>query len=191
MSEKSDFRSGKSSSSKKKALTREELDALLRENGYAPISESEPEPEVKPCGDLTLEEAEECRRKLDAWIEAEQRRQEREAAKKAAAAAEQAKADAEAKAAAEKAKADAEKAKADAEKAKADAEARLNAGKAWNGAGLGYEYYQPKTGTYGLTKDIWKARSISNGTYTPVWVWYVNGIIDHVLSDEEQEKYVP
>ena len=60
-----------------------------------------------------------------------------------------------------------------------------------NGIGYGYRYWNGHERTWGLTQDIWKAKQISNGVYTPVWVWYEGGQIDHICSPEEVTKYAP
>lgn len=60
-----------------------------------------------------------------------------------------------------------------------------------NGAGLGYRYWDASSRTYGLTPDIWAAKQLSNGIYEPIWVWYIDNRIDHILSKEELLKYAP
>lgn len=60
-----------------------------------------------------------------------------------------------------------------------------------NGAGYAFKFWQAETRTWGLTSDIWAAKQLSNGVYTPIWVWYVKGKIDHILSNDEIKKYAP
>lgn len=60
-----------------------------------------------------------------------------------------------------------------------------------NGAGYAYKYWDYKSRTWCLSVNIWAAKQASNGVYTPVWVWYKNGVIDHILSEEELRKYAP
>ena len=60
-----------------------------------------------------------------------------------------------------------------------------------NGAGYAFKFWQAATRTWGLTSDVWAAKQISNGVYDPIWVWYENGQIDHILSDDEIKKFVP
>lgn len=148
-----------------------------------------------PCNcngeNMTIEEMKECVRKLNTQIELREREAERAAAKKAAA--EKAAAE---KAAAKKAAEEAAAAKKAAEEAAAaEAAAKAKATKAnyaegFNGPGMAYRYLNRKLAVYSLTADIWKAKRISNGTYDPIWVWYSDGKIDHILSDEELEEYI-
>ena len=60
-----------------------------------------------------------------------------------------------------------------------------------NGPGYAYRYWDATTRTYGLTRDIWAAKQISNGLYDPVWVLYREGEIDHLLDKDEIKKYAP
>ena len=60
-----------------------------------------------------------------------------------------------------------------------------------NGPGRAYKYWDYKTKTYGLKSDLWAAKQAGNGEYTPIWVWYVDGNIDHILDKEEIKKYTP
>ncbi|MBR2725361.1 hypothetical protein IKF28_02340 [Candidatus Saccharibacteria bacterium] len=60
-----------------------------------------------------------------------------------------------------------------------------------DGPGYAYKFWDAKTRTYGISKDIWAAKQISNGAYDPIWVWYKNGQIDHILSDDEIRRYTP
>ncbi len=60
-----------------------------------------------------------------------------------------------------------------------------------NGAGYAFKFWQAATRTWGLTSDVWAAKQISNGVYDPIWVWYEDGQIDHILSDDEIKKFVP
>ncbi len=60
-----------------------------------------------------------------------------------------------------------------------------------NGPGYAYRYWDATTRTYGLTRDIWAAKQISNGLYDPIWVLYRDGEIDHLLDKDEIKKYAP
>lgn len=60
-----------------------------------------------------------------------------------------------------------------------------------NGPGYAYTYWDYKAKCWQLSSDIWAAKQASNGTYSIVWVYYKNGVIDHLLSDEEIKKYAP
>lgn len=62
---------------------------------------------------------------------------------------------------------------------------------AMNGPARAYSYWDYEAQMFGLTTDIWAAKQISNGFYDPVWVWLVDGSIDHVLTAAEIEKYLP
>ena len=60
-----------------------------------------------------------------------------------------------------------------------------------NGPGYAYTYWDYEAKCYQLTSDIWAAKQASNGTYSIVWAYYRNGVIDHPLSKEEIKKYTP
>lgn len=60
-----------------------------------------------------------------------------------------------------------------------------------NGPGYAYTYWDYEAGCWQLSSDIWAAKQASNGTYSIVWVWYKDGVIDHLLSKEEIRKYTP
>ena len=60
-----------------------------------------------------------------------------------------------------------------------------------NGPGYAYTYWDYKAKCWQLSSDIWAAKQASNGTYSIVWVWYKDGVIDHLLSKEEIRKYTP
>lgn len=60
-----------------------------------------------------------------------------------------------------------------------------------NGPGYAYVYWDYEAKWYQLTSDIWAAKQASHGTYSIVWVWYKDGVIDHLLSKEEIKKYTP
>ncbi len=60
-----------------------------------------------------------------------------------------------------------------------------------DGPGYAYRYWDAKTRTYGITKDIFAAKQISKGAYDPIWVWFKDGKIDHILSIEELRKCAP
>ncbi len=58
-----------------------------------------------------------------------------------------------------------------------------------SGPGYAFRYWDYKNKSYGLTSDIWKAKQ--KGSYAPIWVWYDDGQIDHILSNDELDEYVP
>ena len=60
-----------------------------------------------------------------------------------------------------------------------------------NGVGMAYCYWDYETQAWVMLSDIWAAKQLSNGTYTPVWVWYENGKIHHKLDPNEVKKYLP
>ena len=60
-----------------------------------------------------------------------------------------------------------------------------------NGPGYAYTYWDYEAKCWQLASDIWAAKQASNGTYSIVWVWYKDGVIDHLLSKEEIKKYIP
>ena len=133
-----------------------------------------------------------------ALLEAEKAERENpgKAEEKAAA---EAQAKAEAKAKAEDAKAEAEaeaeaKAEAEAEaKAKAEAEAAKVA-RTFSDAGhpdRAYRYWSIKDRTWLITSDFWTAKQFGGDTWQPIWAWYIDGKIDHILSQEEADKYLP
>ncbi|MBR2795995.1 hypothetical protein IKE13_03005 [Candidatus Saccharibacteria bacterium] len=83
------------------------------------------------------------------------------------------------------------KAEAEAKEKRAKTDKLKDLAQSYEGVGRAYKYYDPVTKTYGLSSDIWKAKQISNGNYEPIWVWYATGEIDHVLSKDELEEYLP
>lgn len=60
-----------------------------------------------------------------------------------------------------------------------------------NGPGYAYTYWDYEAGCWQLSSDIWAAKQASSGTYSIVWAWYKDGVIDHLLSKEEIKKYTP
>lgn len=55
-----------------------------------------------------------------------------------------------------------------------------------------YKWWDVRKKRWGYPKnDLFAAKQAGNGIWEPVWVWTVNGQIDHVLSDEEIEEYCP
>ena len=63
--------------------------------------------------------------------------------------------------------------------------------KCFNGPGLAYKYWIPKLKMWGIKVDLWAAKRAGNGVYEPVWVWFVDGAIDHILDAEEVRQYAP
>ena len=61
----------------------------------------------------------------------------------------------------------------------------------WNGPRKVYKYWDYESRTYRTTTDIWAAKQASGGNYDPIWAWFKDGVIDHVLSNEEILRYVP
>ncbi len=60
-----------------------------------------------------------------------------------------------------------------------------------DGPAQAYHYWDWESQSYCLSLDIWEANQLSNGNYTPVWVWVTQGCIDHMLSSEEMRLYLP
>lgn len=60
-----------------------------------------------------------------------------------------------------------------------------------NGPGYAYTYWDYEAECWQLTSNIWAAKQASNDTYSIVWAWYKDGVIDHLLSKEEIKKYTP
>ena len=60
-----------------------------------------------------------------------------------------------------------------------------------NGPGYAYTYWDYEAECWQLTSNIWAAKQASNDTYSIVWAYYRNGVIDHILSDKEIKKYAP
>lgn len=108
---------------------------------------------------------------------------------------EKAAAEAAAKAKAEAAEAAKAKAEAEAEaKAKAEAEAKTKVVRTFSDAGhpdRAYRYWSIKDRTWLITSDFWTAKQFGGDTWQPIWAWYIDGKIDHVLSQEEADTYLP
>lgn len=55
-----------------------------------------------------------------------------------------------------------------------------------------YKYWDYKRGVWaGPKQNLFAAKAAGNGVWEPVWVWIINGKIDHALTVEEIEKYCP
>ena len=53
------------------------------------------------------------------------------------------------------------------------------------GAYLDFWWKDPVTGDANISSDIWAAKQASHNNYTPVWVWYKDGVRIRLLTDEE------
>ena len=53
------------------------------------------------------------------------------------------------------------------------------------GAYLDFWWKDPATGDANISSDIWAAKQASHNNYTPVWVWYKDGVRIRLLTDEE------
>ena len=60
-----------------------------------------------------------------------------------------------------------------------------------NGPGKAYRYWDYQSRCWLLTPDIWRANQASNGEWDPIWVWYKDGEIHHILTNDELRKYCP
>ena len=61
-----------------------------------------------------------------------------------------------------------------------------------NGPTRMYKFWDHQKKLWGFPKhDLFAAKAAGNGVWEPVWVWTVNGEIDHFLSKEEIIKYCP
>ena len=58
-----------------------------------------------------------------------------------------------------------------------------------DGPGKAYCYYDFDDCGYHLISDIWAVQMLSS-RWMPVWVYYKNGKIDHVLTKDEIKKYI-
>lgn len=61
----------------------------------------------------------------------------------------------------------------------------------FNGPGMIFKYWNYKTKSYDFKKDIWAAKKAGNGVYEPIWVWFIDGKVDHILNSDEVIKYCP
>ncbi len=59
------------------------------------------------------------------------------------------------------------------------------------GPGMAYKYWNYKTRTWSITTNIWVAKQLGIDLWEPIWCWYENGDIDHLLTDEESKLYLP
>ena len=82
-----------------------------------------------------------------------------------------------------------------ADKAESEAEPEVKDysgdGEVYNGPGYAYLYWSAKYRRWGIKTDLWAAKQAGNGVYEPIWVWYKDGKIDHILSEDEIKKYTP
>ena len=58
-----------------------------------------------------------------------------------------------------------------------------------NGLGHGYVFRDRNTGIKRKSSDFWAAYQASNGVLDVVWVWYVDGVIHHILDNDELEHF--
>ena len=153
--------------------------------------ETAPEPVDDELDALSSEELEQMAKRMQAKLEAAKAKislVRKKADEKAAA-------EAKAKAEAAKAKAEAEaeaKAEAEAEaKAKAEAEAAKRTFSDTGRPDRAYRYWSIKDRTWLITSDFWTAKQFGGDTWQPIWAWYIDGKIDHILSQDEADKYLP
>ena len=59
------------------------------------------------------------------------------------------------------------------------------------GPGMAYKYWNYKTRTWSITTNIWAAKQLGIDLWEPIWVWYEDGGIDHLLTEEESKLYLP
>ena len=60
-----------------------------------------------------------------------------------------------------------------------------------NGPSYGFKYWDHQHKCWGLSTNLWAAKQMGNGIYEPIWAWYVNDCIDHIMSPEEIKQYCP
>ena len=61
----------------------------------------------------------------------------------------------------------------------------------WNGPGHAYTYWDSDSRSWLVTPDIWVADQAGNGVWKPIWAWYKDGIVHHVLDKEEMKRFCP
>ena len=59
-----------------------------------------------------------------------------------------------------------------------------------DGPGKAYKYWHYKTRTWNFAADYWAATQNSD-IWKVVWVWYKDGVIDHILTNEEIKEFLP
>ena len=60
-----------------------------------------------------------------------------------------------------------------------------------NGPAKVYRYWDVESQQYRTVPDYWAAEQLAPGAWKAIWVMYVDGKIDHVLTREEFERYLP
>lgn len=60
-----------------------------------------------------------------------------------------------------------------------------------NGPGKAYKYWDFEKRLWLLTADFWAARQAGGDLWDPIWVWYENGVIHHVMDKREIQRYLP
>ena len=60
-----------------------------------------------------------------------------------------------------------------------------------DGPGKAYIYWDHEHKMWILKENFWAAKQLGGDLWEVIWVWYQNGIIDHVMTPDEILKYIP
>lgn len=60
-----------------------------------------------------------------------------------------------------------------------------------DGPGKAYKYWSYRGKCWKLTSNIWAAQQFGSDLWEPVWAWYRDGSIHHILNEQECEEYLP
>lgn len=54
-----------------------------------------------------------------------------------------------------------------------------------------YKYWHYETKSWILTTDLWVANQSSPNQWEVIWIWITDGQIDHIMTPEEMQEYLP
>lgn len=54
-----------------------------------------------------------------------------------------------------------------------------------------YKYWNHKTRTWSIDADIWVAQQFGGSLWVPIWCWFEDGEIDHILEQDEVTNFLP
>lgn len=60
-----------------------------------------------------------------------------------------------------------------------------------DGPGKAYKYWDYEIRQWVMTTDFWAATQIAGDLWQPIWVWYFDGKVHHVMDKREIQKFLP
>lgn len=60
-----------------------------------------------------------------------------------------------------------------------------------DGPGKAYKYWDYERRCWFMTSNFWAATQIAGDLWQPIWVWYFDGKIHHVMDKKEIQKFLP